>query len=127
MPAGKYLIEYGESHRKLNIISGGNYHLELDPLNTIELTAGIKNTNSTENMVTIEVEADGKGAHNLNIRVFNGTVAEPIKSVDLGDGNKKIVNWDLDIGEKDSPWVCVIIPDDDLTWKKELTGTFEAD
>jgi len=127
LPAGEYLIEYGEFSKKLNIVSGGNYNIELDPLNNVELSVNIKDRNIGDKIIQIEAEAEGRGIHDLNIRVFNGTVSEPSKSVDLGEGMKSTVNWDVHIKESDSPWVCVIIPDGDLTWKKELTGTFEED
>jgi hypothetical protein len=127
LSAGEYLIEYGGSSKKLNIVSGGNYNIELNPLNNVELTVNIKDRNIGDKIVQIEAEAEGRGIHDLNIKVFNGTVSESSKSVDLGEGMKLTVNWDVQIKEKESPWVCVIIPDGDLTWKKELTGTFEED
>ncbi|MFC2125263.1 glycoside hydrolase family 9 protein [Bacteroidota bacterium] len=125
LPSGNYLIEYGDSHKAFTVVSGGNYNVILDPSHDIELTAKVKNQNTVENTVQIEVVAEGKGIHNLDIRVFNGTVSEPSKSIDLGEGKKINLNWDIQINEMESPWVCVIIPDGDFTWKNELTGTFE--
>jgi hypothetical protein len=37
------------------------------------------------------------------------------------------VVWDVQIADPSKPWVAVAVPDDDITWKRELIGTFERE
>jgi len=125
LPAGEYLIECGTALRLLTVVSGGNYNITLNPGRNIEFTASVKNKSTRGRTLRIEVTAEGNGIHNLAIRAFNVAVTDSEKTVDLGEGKKVTIHWDIQIKEADIPWVVVIIPDGDLTLKKELTGTLE--
>lgn len=127
LPAGEYLIECGDTRKTLTIVSGGNYNILLNPLHSVNLSGIVKDQKSGDNNVKVEVTAEGKGVHDLSIRIFNGNVTEFRKTIDLGEGTKIKTEWDVQIKDQKAPWVFVIIPDDDLSCKKELTGTLERD
>lgn len=122
---GEYTMDFANSSRKLTVVSGNNYQLSLDPANTVELTASLKNQKPGQKNFQVEIVGEGKGKHETGIRAFNAKVSGTGKSIDLGDGSKETMVWDVEVIDQKTPWVIVIIPDGDLTLKKELTGTME--
>lgn len=127
LPAGHYKINYGTAQNKLNLVSGGNYNLQLNTARSIDFTAEVKNQNAVSNSIQIEIEAEGNGRHTLSLRLFNGTTENGEKIVDLEPGEKEKIIWDVQIKDLKSPWVAVIIPDGDISLKKELTGVIIKD
>ena len=125
MPAGEYIVKYGPIQRILTIVSGGNYNLSLNPDRHINFSAAVKTPNIGKRIKRIEVSAEGLGIHDIVLHTFNGIVTNPKKTVELETGEKLSFHWDIQIHDPDIPWVVVIIPDNDLTWKKELTGSNE--
>lgn len=127
LPAGEYLVEYGTDVPPgvLTVVSGGNYNLNLNPSWAINFTTRVKKQNNKEKSITIEVMAEGNGIHQLELRLFNGRARERRKSLNLEALGQITFEWDVRIEDPEIPWVAVIIPDGDHTWKKELTGTME--
>ncbi len=126
LPAGQYEIRFGSASRNLTVVSGGNYHLTLNPEQSVDFVVGVKSQDLGRKIVRVQVTAAGKGRHDFSIRVFNGAVSEHEKPVNLKTGQKVEITWDVAVTNPKVPWVAVILPDGDLTWRQELTGTLEG-
>ena len=107
----------------MSVVSGGNYFVTLNPEHYIDFTALVKKRDLKKKIVQIEVSAQGKGIHSLSIRVFNGKVKESEKRIDFKQKKNALVKWDISIKNPMKPWVAVIVSDNDLSLKQELTGT----
>jgi hypothetical protein len=125
LPAGDYKIECGSVKRSLSMVPDGNYQVALNPEHNIDFTVTVRTHDTEANIVQVEVYARGTGRHKLAIRAFNGAAREPVRAVDLGSGKNVTVNWDVQIADPSKPWAAVVVPDGDITWKRELTGTME--
>jgi hypothetical protein len=78
---------------------------------------------SANGNVTITAKIQGVGEHKLAVRSNNLAVVAPTKLFKLKQGETKVVKWQAKINSNDEPWVVVIVPDDILSNKKELTGS----
>jgi hypothetical protein len=126
LPAGHYEIRLGSASWNVTLVSGGNYQLTLNPEQNVDFRVGVKSQDVERKIVRVQATAEGNGPHDFSIRVFNGTVSERKKPVNLKTGQKVEIAWDIAVTDPKVPWVAVILPDGDLTWKQELTGTLEG-
>ena len=122
LPAGDYQMEWGGAKRSLGMVSGGNYHVTLDSRHNIDFAVSVEKYDTDADMVKAVVSIEGTGKHKLTIRTFNGAVEESVKSVDLGSGKSETLHWEIQINNRNKPWSAVVVSDDDITWKQEVTG-----
>jgi hypothetical protein len=73
--------------------------------------------------VRIRLTAQGQGNHHFGIRSHNLTVDEPQKGLQLKRGSVGTLEWCGRIDSLDSPWVVVVMADENLENRKELLGT----
>jgi len=125
LPAGQYVIRVGAASWNLTVVSGGDYHLALNPEQRVDFTVCVISHDSEKKRVQIQAAATGKGRHDLSVRVFNGAAAEFKKTVTLKTNQKSEITWDITVVNPKTPWIVVIVPDGDLTRKQELTGTLD--
>jgi len=86
---------------------------------SIELS---KNTSSRGD-VTITATLQGSGIHSFDIRNSNLSFKSTLKKVNLVPGKKIIIRWQGKILQPDEPWVAVIVADNNLKDRKEITGS----
>ncbi|MBN1899986.1 glycoside hydrolase family 9 protein [Candidatus Sumerlaeota bacterium] len=118
--AGEYEIKFGSASRNLTILSGMRYHLALNPEKNIHFIASVKSANAEKNLVQIRVIAEGRGRHDLSLRIFNGKTLDPERELNLKAEEKTEIVWDVSITNPKIPWVAVVIPDNDPVWKQDL-------
>jgi hypothetical protein len=124
LPPGEYDVLVGSASWKLALVSGGRYALTLDPERSVHFTLEV-NREPGKQSVRLRLTAQGLGRHDFSVRVFNGAVVEAHQSIDLEATLKSELLWDLAVRDPNTPWVAVVVPDGDLTWKQEATGTLE--
>ncbi|MCX7048020.1 MAG: glycoside hydrolase family 9 protein [Candidatus Sumerlaeota bacterium] len=125
LPAGQYAIRLGAASWSLAVVSGGSYHLALNPEQSVDFAVSVQSHDSEKKRVRVQAVATGKGRHDFSIRVFNGMAAEIKKTVTLKSNQKSEITWEIAVTNPKAPWIAVVVPDDDLTWKQELTGTLD--
>ena len=86
---------------------------------SIELT---KNT-SSKGDVTITAILLGSGTHSFDIRSNNLSLNSSLKKVKLEPGKKVVLSWKGKTLNPDEPWVVVIVCDNDLDVRTEVTGS----
>jgi len=72
--------------------------------------------------VKIAVSARGSGSHWFSIRTENLAINGGEKELSLRSGVAGTVEWRARVSSPDTPWVAVVVPDDDLSQRKEVMG-----
>jgi hypothetical protein len=88
-----------------------------------DYTYEVSKASSGKNGVVISIRIQGTGNHQFSVRTSNLTVKSPVKQINLKPGKAVILKWYGKIDNADESWVGVIVPDNDLTNRKELTGS----
>jgi hypothetical protein len=65
--------------------------------------------------------ANGSGSHTFALRTSNLSVADGSKSVVLKPGNAQRLTWTGTIETPNSPWFVVVVPDGDVTRRREAS------
>jgi hypothetical protein len=99
----------------------GSYDADHKPDNNYDLE--ISGTTSPSGEVTITAVINGNGSHNFNIRTSNLSIKNPAKQVNLKPGKKATLKWHGKTEHPDEPWVAVIVGDNDVSDRRELTGS----
>jgi len=72
--------------------------------------------------VTIRVVANGTGRHTFAVRTNNLPVRRASRTVTLRAGRPLTIEWKARPLERGAPWVAVIVPDGDMSRKREAFG-----
>jgi len=121
VPEGKYIVSSSGREQTQTFLPGGSYHLECRP--GFLLSYQVSKQVSANGEVIIKLTAQGNGLYHFNIRTDNLMIADTSKAVKLKSGNTLRVEWIGHITSQDTPWVAVIIPDDDMSQRKEIRGS----
>lgn len=105
----------------LQVVEGGTNKLNEQPENPIDFE--VSKASSSGGAVTITVSIQGNGSHKLSVRTNNLTIKSPVKQIILKSGILMTLKWHGRIDALDEPWVAVIVPDDDIASRRELTGS----
>ncbi|MDP4224592.1 MAG: glycoside hydrolase family 9 protein [Bacteroidota bacterium] len=82
----------------------------------------VSGASSDNGFVTITARTNGKGNHKLSVRTDNLSIKYPVKNIFLKPGETMMLRWKGKMNATDEPWVAVIVPDDNFSNRKELTG-----
>ena len=120
LPEGKYAVRCLGEELTRTFLPGGSYNLDLRPGRA--LAWEISQVASGTGEVTIKVSVRGNGSHRFGIRADNLTLADSQKELVLQPGFAASLEWRGRIRSPDTPWVAVVVPDDDLSLRKEVMG-----
>jgi hypothetical protein len=121
LPEGKYAVSCNGEEQNQTFLPAATYNLDLRPSKAVSFE--ISALRSGKGEVIIKVSAHGSGSHHFSIRTDNLTLPNPRKELILQPGQTGKLEWHVTISSPDTPWVAVVIPDDDLSQRKELTGS----
>lgn len=120
VPDGRYTVLSGALHTSVTALPGGLYHLDLRPNHVldfdIEAEAGAKNE------IEIRLSASGNGAHRFALLSENLDVEPTTHELSLQPGTKSNFTWKGRRKSAHQPWVAVVIPDDDVSQRRDLVG-----
>jgi hypothetical protein len=121
VPEGDYEISSGSQQRRIALLPGGSYSVDLTP----ERNLNMRLTQQTDanGVVTVGATLSGTGMHSIAIRAGNLVPDRPEQTVALQTGAPQTVTWRARMVARDAPWIAVVIPDKDLAQREELTGT----
>ncbi len=120
LPEGKYLVRCHGEELTRTFLPSATYELDLRPGRALDFE--VSGTTSGTGEVMIKVNARGSGGHRFGIRADNLTLIGPRKELILKPGSAGTLVWRGRIISPDTPWVAVVIPDDDLSLRKEVMG-----
>ncbi len=120
LPEGKYKVTCNGEKLMRIFLPGAAYQLDLRPGRTLDFQVSREKIGSGE--VAIKVTARGSGNHRFSLRAENLTLNPGVQELKLQPETAGSLAWRAGIESADSPWVAVIIPDDDLSQRKEVMG-----
>ena len=122
LPQGSYSVRQGETRTTLTALSGGTYDVDLRRGKALDFTVATEKTGSDE--LVLRVSAQGAGPHVFSIRADNLEFKEAAqKTVNLIPGKDNELEWHAHFSSPETPWVAVVIPDNALGNRREITGT----
>jgi Glycosyl hydrolase family 9/Cellulase N-terminal ig-like domain len=120
LPEGKYTVRCGVEERTKTFLPGATHSLDLRHGKALDFE--VSKETSAAGEVTVKVSAQGNGSHRFALRADNLTVSGAEREVTLRSGVAGTLEWRTRIASADTLWVAVVIPDDDLSQRKEVTG-----
>ncbi|HEY0175253.1 MAG TPA: glycoside hydrolase family 9 protein [Pedobacter sp.] len=120
LPEGKYIVRSNGTEQIQTFLPGASYHI--DCLASDFLSYELSKTTSANGDVVVKLTVKGNGSHHFNIRTDNLTLKAEQKEVNLKTGTAVTVEWKGRITSMDTPWVAVIMPDDQVSLRKEIRG-----
>jgi hypothetical protein len=120
LPEGKYRVRCKGEEQTRTFLPGGTYELDLRPGRGVDFE--VSGSSSSIGEVTIKVSARGNGSHRFALRADNLTVSGAERELTLRPGVAGTLEWRARIASADTPWVAVLVPDDNLSFRKEVTG-----
>jgi hypothetical protein len=121
LPQGKYTAQQGAARTTLIAISGGTYDIDLRRGKAVDYTVTVKTEASGE--ILLRVTARGAGRHTFSIRAENLEIKEdPQQTLDLASANTRDAVWHAHVSTAETPWVAVVIADNTLDNRREVTG-----
>jgi hypothetical protein len=82
----------------------------------------VSQESTTDGGVTIRAKVEGAGRVRLAIRASNLNVANREQEVQLAAGKPQTITWTAKTISAREPWVAVIVPNGDMSARKELVG-----
>jgi hypothetical protein len=120
LPQGRYTVQGTAGKETQTFLPGETYHLDFRSGHVLDFQVSRKSSPSGE--VLIDVDAQGTGTHRLVVRFDNLKLNDAQKEITLQPGTTRHVEWRAKIDAANTPWVAVIVPDDDLAQRKEVRG-----
>jgi hypothetical protein len=120
VPEGKYRMISNVGEQTQTFLPGGSYHIEYRM--GFLLNYQVSKKVSATGEVTIKLTVQGSGSHQFNIRTDNLTMTATSKTVKLTPGSSLSFELSGHITSPDEPWVAVIVPDNNLSQRKETRG-----
>jgi hypothetical protein len=122
LPEGHYDVRQGSVHTSVTVLPGGLYDVDLRPDRVLDFKVRSQGLGHDE--VVLRVSAEGAGRHTITLRSENLALNEQGKrDIDLTSGGVREVVWHAHVVSPNTPWVAVLIPDDILSKRRELTGS----
>ena len=121
LPQGNYNVRCGETELDQTFLPASNYQLDLRGGKTMNFT--ISQTTSGKGEVSVLLTVSGSGRHKFTIRTDNITFNHPEQELELKHGTAATFEWKGNIISKEAPWIAVVVPDEDLSLRKEVMGS----
>jgi hypothetical protein len=122
LPQGNYTVRQGAARTTLTVISAGTYDVDLRREKAVDFAVATESDASDD--IVLRVTARGIGSHTFSIRADNLDLTEaPQQTVDLTSEKAGDTVWHAHIRAAETPWVAVVIADNALGNRREVTGT----
>jgi hypothetical protein len=115
---GKYTVRCHGKERSETFLPTGTYRLDLRPGGALDFD--ISKLSSDAGNVRIRLTAQGDGVHRFSIRTENLRLADARKDLQLKPGRASYLEFLGTIASLNTPWLAVVIADENPTIRKEL-------
>lgn len=120
LPQGEYVVQGRAGKETRTFLPGETYHLDLRSGHVLDFQVSRKS--SPDGEVLIDVNAQGTGMHRFVVRSDNLKLNDAQKEITLQPGTPGHVEWHAQVDSRNTPWVAVIVPDEDLARRQEVRG-----
>jgi hypothetical protein len=119
--AGHYEVSQGALHTSITVLPGRFYELDLRSDRALDFKVTSQDGGHGE--ILLRVSAEGAGPHTFAIRTDNLDLQDAAtKRIELSSGGSREITWRARVLSAKTPWVAVIVPDEKLSNRRELTG-----
>ena len=118
LAAGRYEISYNNLNKELTLLPGRDYKLDFS--NSLDYSVSTKDLD--HGGIEITVSASGKGKVKFELRGFNVSIGHPVQTVQLTGNKQEVLRWKAEVSSANKPWIAVVIANDDLSTKKEISN-----
>jgi len=119
VPEGEYEVTAGARKRRMTLLPGETYAVSFNLDNDLEMS--VSGQKDAAGMVTVRATLAGTGRHTIALRSDNLEMEPAAREVNLKAGVPQAIEWQARPAP-DAPWIAVVIPDRDMSRRKELTG-----
>ena len=121
LPEGRYAVRQGSAHTSLTVLPGELYSIDVRPKHFLDFKVSFQDLGQDE--ILVRVSAEGAGPHVFSIRSDNLILRDPGPlNIDLTPGKVQQAVWHAHVLERDTPWVALVIPDNALAERREVTA-----
>jgi hypothetical protein len=121
LPEGRYDVRQGSVHTNLTVLPCAYDSIDLHPEQFLDFKVSFQDFGQNE--ILVRVPAEGAGPHVFSIRSENLAVREQAAlKVDLTAGKVQQAVWHAHALSANTPLVAIVIPDDVLAERREVTG-----
>lgn len=120
LPQGIYTVSRGGLHTRITLLPAAVYDLDFRSRAFFDFT--LSHSTAGDNRIQVEATVHGTGMHSLSIRSDGVRFEQPSRKVEVGEGGSHTVRWTGVVESARAPWVVVVIPDGDVTHRKEITS-----
>jgi len=120
LPEGVYEVSRGAMKKQITVLPGASYTLDLRPARHLDVR--VSSQTGSNGAVNLTVTVEGAGRHSLSVRTDNLNLKEPERQLDLKPGSPQTVTFQGKVVTAESPWVAVVIPDNEFGQRREATG-----
>jgi hypothetical protein len=117
---GNYKVRHNGWQTTGTLLPGGSYYLDLRPGHVLDFS--ITSEKAVNGEVAIRLTASGDGRHTFAARAENLAVDQPVRELTLRPGAAAGLVWKARVVSPGAPWVLVVVPDDDVSRRRELVG-----
>jgi hypothetical protein len=120
LPQGEYAVQCDAGKETQTFLPGETYDLNLRSGHVLDFAVSRKSSPNGD--VLIDVDARGTGAHRFVVRFDNLKLNGAQKEITLQSRVSGRLEWRAQVDSPNTPWVAVIVPDDDVARRKEVRG-----
>lgn len=124
VPEGEYTVTANGRTKALTLLPAGSHTVDLRSGKAIDLQ--VISSTAPDGTVIITASAAGAGAHRIAVLADNLAITQPERKVELAAGAAQNVVWKAKMTSTEAPWVAVVYADDDLSQRKEATGSVKT-
>ncbi len=117
---GRYTVRCDGQESIKTFLPAGAYQLDLRPGRALDFE--LSNLPGKDGTLRISLSARGEGVHNFSIRGNNLDLADNRAELNLRRGSAGALEWSARIVSAETPWVAVVMADDNPTTRRELVG-----
>jgi hypothetical protein len=121
LPEGRYRVRWEGHQTEIALLPGGTHTIEFGPGHFVLFKLQAETTGD-EN-IKLRLKAEGVGRHRFTVRTYNLAPAQSAQEVDLAAGEVVELTWPVRIESATAPWVAVVIPNGDVSQRRELYGS----
>ncbi|MGD8866935.1 MAG: glycoside hydrolase family 9 protein [Gemmatimonadales bacterium] len=120
VPAGQYTLRAADHRTNVTLLPGGTQRVDLRPGRALDFA--LETETSANDEVTIRLTARGDGLHTFALRAENLDVDTDERTLTLRPDAAARLEWQGKMISTDAPWVAVVVPDNDVTQRRDAVG-----
>ena len=124
LPEGRYRVRWSGHQTEIALLPGGTHTIDFRPGHFVHFKLQAEPSGNEE--IRLQLTAEGVGRHRFTVRTHNLVPAQSAQEVDLAAGEVVGLTWTSRIESATAPWVAVVIPDGDVSRRRELYGSAMA-